>query len=714
MRLPKIDEVGGMSRMVHSQSPGAAATIAAGDTAVMLKGIGSLAQTGVEILREKEYEQQQQSGRDYLLKQREHSITWDKIYGSKTEFTLGEIDDKTRQELGITEDKYPDGVVPGYVVKTDMKSNYLNEYLQSDSTMITDEGIRTSAMQTAQGYELTDRVQNVKQSMVGQKLYHKTDTMKKYNAAWNEGDLATAIAVAEHSDLSSEAKNKLVTNATAEWQREDLNNLLNAGGIPIWQKSIDKLENEEFANQWAFSEAETQAYIKRFKGQIKAQTSVNSNSAKTVVALDRDMARKMATARGTNDYTGDPMDYVRVYNTMKNSEVPTDQVLARNMKIANEFAGEMEGLMKLPPAAWADGLNHVQSNAGELDWYVANKQNEAVIKERKLLSTDPMTFGQKWNAIEFKPLDVENLTESLMGRVLPERTMRDKYNNSTGFLTAPEADGFFTDLNSKTANQKMAIYAQVDAGLGENSAYFYEQGKGSGISQSAAIAGQKFSENPQTSKMIVEGADIRKSEIGDKILPASVKQDIYDSYAKELGGVYGSNTRQISAVIESILDVYAWKANDTGNRTGVYDSDIAKESYMAVTGGIVTFYGANIEAPEPGMSSTETKAAFKRVPATFYDKQIEGWTGAQTKESVDNGRVKLIERGKGIYALYDVAGKFYLKQIGLDVPYLLHYEDAKNYQVPGDEPGDMTLEERNALFERNRSAFSNVPRWPKR
>ena len=361
-----------------------------------------------------------------------------------------------------------------------------------------------------------------------------------------------------------------------------------------------------------------------------------------------------------------------------------DPIRAMKMIEAMSFWDEAHKIGTMPPPvrdAYISQMEQVdQSPEAALMIHKLRSYSDKLMSRAK---ADGQTYGRDMGLYKLTPRPMgQDVKQGDYGAWLIERNNNDEKvrnitGSSTGLLTQAELPAEIDQIEQMGIQKQMERFGEVSL-LGADAYKYYEQLKLTNQANAFSLAGMLYADGDRlASRAVLKGAEIRKNE-PDLLGP--VKQELIPMIKEEMGNVYGGNATHRRVTVDGVLNAYAYLKNRNSMVSGKYDSDIdsdlVEDAIQLVTGGLLEYNDSMIEPPVRGMRQRDFEAWLNNLHPTYIQSlgRADRYPASSLLNHVRSGKVKLINVGKGEYALYDHAKHAVIKDRNTSGAFILKYD----------------------------------------
>lgn len=299
------------------------------------------------------------------------------------------------------------------------------------------------------------------------------------------------------------------------------------------------------------------------------------------------------------------------------------------LEVLESVAGARVGLMAAQTVEDENTIiEHFDPGDGPAYTYAENAQAQETLRamqrqKRKMLQDDPLVFAMQTKLVPdlgpFEPTEAE----SVQARLKAAHKVRDYYRlPRTVLLTDAEASWLAETFKSADSAQRVRMLDTFASNLDRET---YQGVAGQLFAKDqplmGAVAGVASGGDKETARRILEGADIRRQEKTILPSPADTLPHINDY----VGDAFRFLPALKPAYQDAALALYAYAANDAGDRSAIIDGERLSQALDSVTGGLVTWNGVKTLAPRRGMDDD----AFARVMDSLTDEGLARYGNGQ-------------------------------------------------------------------------------------
>jgi hypothetical protein len=618
---------------------------------------------------------------DFNLKVEQGLASWDSENLPKEEYGINEIDYRVKQRLGITEEQYPDGIVPAHVVQAEARRSFYQDLVQRNSRMISSSRVRDKAVKSHLIREAQTYSKMVESSSRRAKTYHKKKTLGQYEQKITERDYAGAIAVIENSPIKDKAlSQKLIREAGSSWQTEELGYKVNSTDIGELTSLLDGIDNSDPNLVGYLSPEQAISWRGRVERQISDVLKGRDAENKGQKKLLKKNGQLAAESR-RNGIRWNQEEYQQLY---AQNLAEGNVLVAQEMLLAEAAFHARESLDRQSAPATRDLIKQINETKFKdpIKASIAEDLKKAALKNLEEQSTDFIQWAQDHHVYpDMPPMDYENIFGTIKGRLPYIQHGLDHFGTFTGAFSDEEARRVAGEFHKSSRQEKMETYAGIAAAVDgdeEMAHLIWEQLGMEPEARVGAVAGPMVVEgNIRAAEIVTAGNEIRKSE-RNPIRKA--EKDVREQIGMRVGNIYRENVQATENIVNGVLDAIAYMVvqdkgsySEAGDITEI-DSKIIESAYQMVVGpsGEINGY----ETPLPGRSWTPEKmrARMRDIPAYYFEDTP--LAPEEVKERLDDGSMHLIAKGKNQYYLAEMSGlQRYVLKKNDGAPFILSFTD---------------------------------------
>lgn len=623
------------------------------------------------VLREFEkydIRESKQQVQQYLLKQKEVAVAFDKTHGATREYSAGEVPEHIKALVGIPEDM---AIIPAYMVQAEWKKSVLDQSLVNDSSSISNEELREQAINVARGYSLTNYSSSLEAARRDQPIYQKTKTLEAVNFHMQNRDFGLAIDSVENSQLRKEQKTELINDITNKQQDFTLTSIesldpTDPTTIIQQKRALELMRERDEGTTGALTEAQFRTHRNALERSISDHKSASKKADDAMVGYAKEQASKASDLAWDGVVVGAD-NLMPIIEVLKKTDDEASRRLLRELRLSRSYADTIQTVKRMP----INQQREIQKNAttaiqhsGIDDAFIYQKQIEAIQKDITNRQRDTVDWARSNNIMAFKDFDSDNIVASLRERGPVVEELEKHYESFSGYLSKAEAQEFGTFMNNQPVSERLNIMGQVVAGFNGDvvkTSAFFEQFKDDKLAGTMASAGQAFARGDAVAATkIFEGNDIRFNS--PEYFTKEMREDTNAAILRNMGSAYAGSSVVRDMVVEAVYDTIAYDNSRlrTLGGDGV-SAETINAAVTSVTGGLVD-YNNSVVLSAPGLTPRETEgwlddlhqSAFE---ATGHAKKCRDW--------LSDGTLKLIGVGANRYQLTDDSGSVVRTTAGL-------------------------------------------------
>ncbi|RLD82435.1 MAG: hypothetical protein DRJ15_01655 [Bacteroidetes bacterium] len=730
MKLPKIDEVGGMSRMVHSQTPTAAAIVAEGGRGAMIVGAARLANQAYGQYQDKQAaaareEEKNQADRDRLAKRLGDLKKADRIAKTKalaeqnkvynenvatdqaSAATSGSILSKIAEDrnqstslkmsssdvppevlaqVGIDPDQTP--IVDRHQVQPEIDFYNDKKRIETYGNAISDERTRIE-WKAAEMKVAVERYQkNVAKAQIAQGVQSKATLIATTNHFVNTKEWDAALTYVATSSATPEVKMTMrddILKNRQVVQAKDIAASKDRGRIEKRLKDIK--DNDPYVMSHLGGSKNTVV--------IELETALNkvkAADAATLIANDKVMNENidLAIDQAIDGTTIQNFDIKLAYTKARG-----DKKRERDLEMSQATSTVIPLIQMTHPTykqgvidKFMDGMDYAPEKKEQYRSYLEN----AAAKSVNDMANDPNGFAQSLEVGGYVA-PPEDYFGNDLGRYLKQSMPAYQYaltnTGQRGWNMPIKMMGEYIQTVSEATPEKQLQSAQtVVETLGKEGARdFYNRLGNKGLSGSLVIAGQIMAEGTPDAKTAAESIMIGRSKRGSSfdftkgLQLRSRKAQIERQMGKQfaLGDVQND-------WMEAMTDSYIWHKMQAHDTSETARSVYAKRAYKTVFGGKPVIYNNMVVLPTERGETTETfKAKVDNIHHATY-RNAKPLAGGLTYEKmltdIREGELTLISIGFNRYRLVGVStdgSKLAPVKYGNGAEFIFSVPDAGSY-----------------------------------
>lgn len=329
---------------------------------------------------------------------------------------------------------------------------------------------------------------------------------------------------------------------------------------------------------------------------------------------------------------------------------------------------------KRSPAEQADFLqkqNAKELSANQID--LVNRLEKVHDATVTALNTDSMSYVENALSMEIPPLNFDDIARSLSQRQIAYDATIAQFGTASGYLKEQESALVAERLSAMGSDEVIAFAGQVEAGLGDNAIFFWEQLKQKNVG-AVSVAGQMHSMGMVTeAKDVVFGNKLLK----DKSVVFENNKEITSPIRAELGTAYAYNNTENTYREQAILGAYAaiaWRNGET--ETGL-NSDWLDQAIETVTGGVFEINGVKLTAPQKGITEDRMQQWVDNMAPDYIRSNGGSPTmpPEQVSEDLKDGSLQIVPSSANTYFVR-VSGTDTYLQNNDGMPLELPYDDS--------------------------------------
>ena len=667
------------------------------EAAAFSQGMQAIAQTAqglVGMIEERREEEQIYKANDYLRRQEMNILDWEKNNQGKTEYMLDEIPAEIRQSLGITLETYPDGSVPGHIVKPSLKDHFLRGNLQADSAMIEDPNIRARAMGQAQGEAFRAIRKEYQNSVRDQKLYNRSQTILNATEQEQAGNYDEAIVTWKHSSWDQPTIDRNVRRLTRQGQIKQFNDVLESEDVLRLQemKQMIAEESELLDGLWALSEKDRYSYVRAMQNRINEIERAEAVKAKEGLQSYKAEARRRIT-ENWHDNVVNPGETQQMAANLRRMGEPE---LALELEQSLGYADMNAQLVTMPTVMAEEYLANYSArvkSGTEAEVYRKLQQSyDTAVRERL---DDPMAWYKKWYG-GVGVYDALQPGRNLQARIDAARTMTNLYGSPFQLLDDEEAAELVNTYEGMENSQaKLHVIQNTVRAFGDYVYDLTEQMSHEGIESTFIAAGEALrTKRTGDARLIVQGQELLQPKEGRPAMEMSntVTNNIQTSIVSQgLGAVYSYNKDKKIAMTDAINFVYAALSAKEGDYAlkEVNPTRLNKAIEIA-TGGIVSLNDTHFEAPAKGVNTAKFRTWLEDLDEMPFQERLPeylrgghrpflgratGFTKGSFIDQLIDGELLLRPRRRGEWYILDPdSGIVYDQTAAKRTPLILKYD----------------------------------------
>ena len=504
-------------------------------------------------------------------------------------------------------------------------------------------------------------------SAQAQNNYMREVQTERFNDSLTQRNWKGALKVAGQYKGTDLERKKMKDLAWKMREQSAYDDQITEKQLPELRKSLDFLTSpdEDYMEKGGKLNAdERRIQAAQIEGAIGGITTSNNASS---AAYDKLLLEDVdSTVKGLNQSR--PMDgdsLMALWNKLNRSYERDPDKFAKHRRRLGEMLSLSPSINAVASAhpnerqaiidASVSGLKGPEKDRA-LDWLNTASDNAKI-----QIDTDTVQFGLDIGLIdEMPPLDFNNeaaFMEGLQLRSHNYNKLTTQFGRASGYLSDAEANNLVSFLDKASLDGKIAVSSAVARAYGDNAPVFWEQ-MGDKMAGPMAIAGGIAMSDPNSSRSILEGHEILKSQ--HDIIP---KTDDYQATIMEgMGGAY-PREGHFKAIRQSVDAAYAFLSKQAGDRSGVIVPERAQEAINMVTGGLIEMstgwgpFGSDYKIPPPvrGMTHDDFDSYIRDVHTEAWRENggVEGYDHdyEELRDDMRKGRVRLVPTADNEYAL---------------------------------------------------------------
>jgi len=368
--------------------------------------------------------------------------------------------------------------------------------------------------------------------------------------------------------------------------------------------------------------AKARQKVKMLDAEAAAADKSRLAELRTTVTLSL-ADEKAARAAGKDAGAGGVTD--EMVKTAYGDQPDRAQQILGELEVLERVAGARTGLIA---AQTVEDEKAIIANfapaAGEAYVYAENAQAQDALRaiqrqKRQALQNDPIGYSAQTGLVALSPFDPTD-ANAVKARVQAAKKVQGYYRlPNMALLTGTEPDWLANTFKSADNAQRVKMLETLSTTL-DRGAYQALAAQMFGKDQPfmGAVAGIAGGGQMELARRVLEGADIRRAE--KTILPKSV--DTLPHINTRVGDAFRFLPALKPAYTDAALALYAYDANDGGDRSAIVNTDRLNRALDRVTGGIVTWNGVKTLAPMRGMDDDAMENAMNSL--TDAELQVYG------------------------------------------------------------------------------------------
>ena len=702
MKLPKIDEVGGMGRMVHSQSPGAAALIAEGGRGAMLVGAAKLAS---QAYGQYQSSQQQKSDDDANAKKlhaklnaanreadAKKAVAEAKALAvtekAAQEFQLKIETDAANAKMAVGEaagvytqgdspdinaDDLPDAVrgrinakpgqmLPQYLVQPELTLYEDQERIKRIGATITDPK-KSQLWQSAQTVAAAKRYStNVSKARTEQKTRAESNlvgVVGHLNATGREDE---AIALIEsNQSVPTTKKAELYDKTMEQKQTRKVDTLVTSGtDAEIEQHIVDIRSNDPAAMSHLGSSKTT--LVNKMNTELnkrKAAREKTFEADNAIIKENIDLSVKQGLDGKTIPNYSEKLAYAKATGDTKRER---DLIMTQTVQ---PFIPIIKAVHPSQKQTVIDKAMAELDFAPEKEQEYRNYLENAAAKSITDLARDPNGTAQQLG-VGKKVAPPEDFFGNDFGRYLTEAMPAAQYAfDNTGQkgwnMPVEMMRGYIKTVTEATPEKQLQSAQTVVETLGKEGARdFYNRLGDKGLSGSLVIAGQIMAEGTPAAKLASETIAVGRSKRGsafDFTQGAQIRSR-KSQIEMQMGKLFALGDVQ-NDWMEAMTDSYIWHKMQEHDTSDTAKPVYAKRAYKSVFGSEPVTYNNMVVLPTERGETTKTfEAKVDNIHhATYKDAKplAGGLTYEKMLTDIREGHLTLISIGFNRYRLVGVS-----------------------------------------------------------
>ena len=380
--------------------------------------------------------------------------------------------------------------------------------------------------------------------------------------------------------------------------------------------------------------------IREFKSDIKEQSYVLKNNGNVP---DEIMYGLELKAKNLND--GDSIELVRRLNLQKT--IMGGLKKASPPEVENYIKGIKEKGLKQVEGVGLDSKFEVDL-VKDMDTLLTNMRTQ--------LKKDPISFAAKTGVLKnFVPIDFDdpsNLAETLDLRLMQAQKVGARYENPIKYFTQDELMAVTAKLQESTADQKIALFAQLNGAFGSKTKDVLVEMNQSGPAF-AHVGGLLLLKNIKAATLAAGGFDLIKNKASQVEYTSTLVVPDYNSITRtsltELASsVKSSGITVTEAIYKKLADEKGIVTYDSSlfeqavqlSFGGVYDGD------ELINGGIQTINDHPTLLP-PSLNANQFEDMIEVLESANFEADVD----PSLIENIKDGDFNFYAIGNGIYRL---------------------------------------------------------------